>query len=87
MMSRIFFIICTLCVLSCQQNNKVPVPDDNWTLFDSVAAKPLSIQYRNRLEGVFTIEKNQEFGPLAALKWSYTLNGRDSIYHLSMFCE
>ncbi|MFL5809435.1 MAG: glycerophosphodiester phosphodiesterase, partial [Flavisolibacter sp.] len=81
------FIICTLCVLSCQQNNKVPVPDDNWALFDSVAANPLSIQYRNWLEGVFTIEENQEFGPLAALKWSYTLNGRDSIYHLSMFCE
>jgi glycerophosphoryl diester phosphodiesterase len=81
------YIAFVILLVSCQQNAKVPVPVDHWKLFDSSAATPLTISLRERLEGVYMIEQEDEFGPLAAFKWSYTVKGKDSVYHLSIFCE
>ncbi|MGZ5190731.1 MAG: glycerophosphodiester phosphodiesterase, partial [Flavisolibacter sp.] len=82
-MSFIFVILLT----SCQQNSDVEVPEDHWNLFDSAAAMALSAPVRNKMEGVYTIEQSDDFGSVAALKWSYTKTKNDSIFHLSIFCE
>jgi len=81
------FTILPLVFLSCQQNTKVPVPVDDWKLFDSPSAQPLNVSMRNKLEGVYAIEENENFGDLAAIKWSYTVRDADTLYQLSIFCE
>src|SRR4051812_14517963 len=79
--------ILALLVFSCRKNYDAPVPDLSWPIFDSPSAKPLPARTRNKLEGVYSITDGGDvFGGQAALKWSYTVNGRDTIYHLSMFC-
>src|SRR5215212_2294397 len=86
-MTKAFIVFFVVVLVSCQQNSKVPVPEDHWKAFDSSAAKLLLPVSREQLEGIYAIEGNDAFGPLAALKWSYTANKKDSIYHLSIFCE
>lgn len=83
-------IILTLSVLllSCRKNYDVAVPDTSWNVFDSPATTALNNSTRNKLEGVYTVSEGANvFGVLAALKWSYTVNGADTTYHLTMFCE
>lgn len=80
-------ILCML-IFSCKKKYEAPVPDARWDLFSSSTATVLTHNTRNKLEGVYSITDGTDvFGPSAALKWSYTANGRDTTYHLSMFCE
>jgi glycerophosphoryl diester phosphodiesterase len=80
-------ILCIL-VFSCKKNYDAPVPDIKWDLFISPNTTSLISNTRNKLEGVYSVtEATDVFGSLAALKWSYTANGPDTTYHLSMFCE
>lgn len=80
-------ILCIL-ILSCKKNYYAPVPDTKWELFDSPAAATLNNNTHNKIEGVYSITEGTDvFGATAALKWSYTANGTDTMYHLSMFCE
>jgi glycerophosphoryl diester phosphodiesterase len=72
---------------SCHKILKPPVPDTKWELFDSSAIKPLNAQVRQNLEGVYAIENGDDFGDQAALKWSITVNGTDTIHYLSIFCK
>lgn len=77
-----------LFILSCRKNYEAPVPDTHWSLFQSSSATPLKNYTRNKLEGVYSIAEGAEtFGGSAALKWSYTAEGSDTTFHLTMFCE
>lgn len=82
--------IAFLCILvfSCKKNYTAPVPDTKWNLFDSPAATALNSSTRTKMEGVYNIANATDvFGTDAALKWSYTANGADTTYHLTMFCQ
>src|SRR5215211_4183257 len=79
--------IIAVLVLSCHQMLKPKLPDVRWDLFDSPAAMPLKGGMRHAIEGIYGIEGENNFGPAVALKWSYTMSGKDTLWHLSMFCE
>ncbi|MDQ6815115.1 MAG: glycerophosphodiester phosphodiesterase [Bacteroidota bacterium] len=82
--------IAVLCLLiwSCKKNYSAPILDTKWPLFSSPGAIALNNNIRNKIEGVYTISEGTDvFGGSAALKWSYTAEGTDTIYHLSMFCQ
>jgi glycerophosphoryl diester phosphodiesterase len=72
--------------LSCRRDTEAPVPDLTWQLFSSAPARSLPAASFQRMEGVYAIEKGSEdFGALAPAKWSYTVEGTDTLYHLSFF--
>lgn len=74
--------------LSCRRDFEAPVPDTEWDLFDSPAATALASFTRAKTEGVYTLEQGADaFGNLTAAKWSYTVTGADTVYHLSFFLE
>jgi glycerophosphoryl diester phosphodiesterase len=82
----ITIILVSLVIFSCKRNFEAPVPDTRWDLFERAGQLP-SIA-KPGIEGVYNFKEGSEtFGPSAAAKWSYTANGRDTIYHLSLFCE
>jgi glycerophosphoryl diester phosphodiesterase len=71
---------------SCKRNFEAPVPDTSWDLFES--AEKLPSVARPGVEGVYNFQEGSDvFGLSAAAKWSYTANGTDTVYHLSLFCE
>ena len=75
-------------LLSCRKHYDAPVPNSKWDVFNSVSASPLANYTRTKMEGVYSvIEGTDVFGSSAALKWSYTADGKDTTYHLSMYCE
>lgn len=81
----IFF---SLIFFACRRSFEAPVPDLNWALFQSANARPLAAVAFQGLQGVYTVEQGAEtFGTLAAARWSYTAQGQDTTYHLSLFCE
>lgn len=86
---RYLILILLLALLSsCRRNFEVVVPDLTWDQFQSLSAKPLDSTVRKRLEGVYAINQATDvFGPQAVLKWTYTALGKDTTWHLSMFCE
>ena len=75
-------------LMACQRNKEVPVPEIKWNLFDSTAARPLHKSEIRALEGVYAMEAGAEdFGPTAAAKWSYTVEGKDTTAHLSFLFD
>jgi glycerophosphoryl diester phosphodiesterase len=80
-------LLCGLFFLSCKKNVEAPpVPDLTWDLFESAAAQRLPAASFQKMEGVYTIDQGTEdFGTLAPARWSYTVEGTDTTYHLSFF--
>jgi glycerophosphoryl diester phosphodiesterase len=79
-----FFLLLSFVFLSCKRDVDVPVLDLEWDLFAS--ANPLATASFQRMEGVYTVEEGAEaFGNLTPAKWSYTVEGTDTIHHLSFF--
>ena len=77
-----------LLAASCVKKFEAPVPDTGWQKFDSAIATPLSYNTRQKMEGMYTIvDGADQFGELAAIKWSYTVNGLDTSFYISLFCE
>lgn len=82
------FIMICIVLFSCKKNYTAPVPDFTWELFNSSKVFPLTATTKNKIEGVYTISSGADvFGADAALKWSYTINGKDTMYHLTAFCN
>jgi glycerophosphoryl diester phosphodiesterase len=80
-------IFCVL-VFSCKKKYDAPVPATQWDRFNVAEARELNASTRSKLEGVYSVaDATDVFGTSAALKWSYTANGTDTTFHLSMFCE
>src|SRR5258705_1962123 len=87
-MKPILILLLSLACMCCQKNYEAPVPDTHWDLFESPAALPLPSSSRQPMEGMYAITDGKEiFGSLVALKWSYTKNNSDTVFHLSAFCE
>lgn len=81
----LFFL---LLLTSCKRDVDVVVPANDWELFRSPNARPLPAWTKPKLEGVYTIEEGSDLlGSAAALKWSYTVSGNDTTFHLSAFCS
>jgi glycerophosphoryl diester phosphodiesterase len=77
---------CCVWLLSCKKQDEAPVPDLTWTLFSSPAAVSLKPAVLQKMNGVYTIEQgSNDFGTLAPAKWSYTVEGTDTLYHFSFF--
>lgn len=86
MKQLIFFLLYGLLLFSCKREVDTPVLDLDWDLFEAAPARSLSAASFQRMEGVYAIEQGAEdFGDLAPAKWSYTVNGADTVYHLSFF--
>ena len=86
--SLILLIVTCISFLSCKRDFEVIIPDTDWELFNSSAAKPLNSFTRSKSEGVFTLEQGaDDFGNITAAKWSYTANGTDTVFHCSFFFE
>ncbi len=82
-LTMLFLMLC-----SCKRNFEAPVPDTTWALFQSPSAVPLQAFTRQKMEGVYSLSDHENaFGAAAAARWSYTANGPDTVYHLSLFCE
>lgn len=88
-MKNILFLLFAFVMLAgCRRDFDVVIPDTSWALFDDPAATPLSPATRPRIEGVYTVTQGADnFGPQAVARWSYTVTGTDTVYHLSFFCE
>jgi glycerophosphoryl diester phosphodiesterase len=87
-MKGIYVIAGCLLLLSCRREFEAPVPDTTWDLFNSATAKALPAFTRSKAEGVYAIEQGStDFGGSAAAKWSYTVNGTDTVHHFSFFLE
>lgn len=82
------FIAASLLLLSCKKGYEAPVPNLDWDLFTSAGAVRLTANTVKKMDGVYTItDGTSVFGNEAALKWSYTITGTDTTYHLSFFCQ
>lgn len=87
-MKIIFYLLILVGALSCQRNFEAPIPSNDWDLFDNAPSQPLPKNSRDVMEGVYQITEAEDlFNSLAAVKWSYTVKGVDTIFHLSFFCE
>ncbi len=88
-MKYLFYIsLIVLGFSSCIKTFEAPVPDTRWTRFDSASARPLAFATRQRMEGIYTLGNGAgDFGELAAVKWSHYIDGSDSSFYLSFFCE
>jgi glycerophosphoryl diester phosphodiesterase len=88
MMKPYIFVSLLVLIFSCKKDYNAPVPNTKWNVFDSSATTSLTINTRNKMEGVYSVTEGEDvFGNFSALKWSYTANGNDTTYHLTMFCQ
>lgn len=84
----LFSMTVVLALASCKRDVDAPVPDTGWDLFQSSNAQALPHWSRAKTEGVYTIGAGGDFfGSNAALKWSYTATGTDTLWNLSAFCQ
>ncbi|WP_394767638.1 glycerophosphodiester phosphodiesterase [Ferruginibacter sp.] len=87
-MKKIIYLFCISCIFfSCKKEYKVVMPDTGgWDLFNTPAAQALPAATKTAMEGVYTVTNGSDvFGTLAAIKWSYVINGRDTTFHISGF--
>jgi glycerophosphoryl diester phosphodiesterase len=92
MFAKLRFLLSVLgiaCFFShCQYIADAPVPTLLWSEFDAPDAKPLHAAERAGLSGVYQVaEADYPFGKVLAAKWSYTVDGRDTTWHFSLFGE
>lgn len=88
MKTFILFFIILIISASCRRTFEAPIPNMSWDLFQSPGVQPLSKTSREKMEGVYSFTEGQDFfGDSSVLKWSYTANGSDTTFHLSIFCE
>ena len=87
MRALLLLLSCSL-LQSCVKEYEAPVPNTTWELFESNAAVPLGAPVRSRMTGVYDIvEGSAMFGTEAVLEWTWTREGADTAFHVSIFCE
>lgn len=75
-------------ITGCRKELEAPVPDTTWDLFNSVGATPVSLSAQQRMDGVYAVTEGADmFGPQAVVRWTWTCNGADTTYQVSIFCE
>ena len=81
----IFLLFC-LILFACRRDFSAPLPNAEWDLFFSAASRPLTSSTFQKMDGVYAVEEGAgTFGELAPAKWSYTVRGQDTTFHLSFF--
>jgi len=83
-------ILCILLLATflhgCKKDYQVIMPDFSaWPLFTDPSAGSLSYSTRHAMEGVYRVAGTDFFGDYTALKWSYTIQGTDTIFKMSGF--
>ena len=87
-MKALALLSLSLLVIGCQKEYEAPVPNTTWDLFESSGTTPVDPRTQGRMEGVYTVvEGSAHFGGQAVVKWSWTRDGLDTTYHVSIFCE
>ena len=87
-MTKYFLSILFIIFFSCKRDFEAPMPNTSWDLFESPATASLNSFTRQKMEGVYSVLLGEDlFGAATAAKWTYTANGNDTVYHLSLFCE
>lgn len=86
-MKKILCILLLAAFLSgCKKDYQVIMPDFSaWSLFTDSSAGPLSYSTRHAMEGVYSVAGTDFFGDYTALKWSYTIQGTDTVFKMSGF--
>jgi glycerophosphoryl diester phosphodiesterase len=70
------------------RTRRIPTPNRKWRRYDHPEAVPLNASVCNALQGIYTIEEGHDFfGKTAVLKYSYTVEKEETIFHLSFFFE
>lgn len=86
MKQAVYILLFCFFLFSCRRDFSAPVPDADWDLFFSAATRPLASSAFTKMDGVYAVEEGAgDFGPLAPAKWSYTVTGQDTTFHLSFF--
>ncbi|RYD98312.1 MAG: glycerophosphodiester phosphodiesterase [Sphingobacteriales bacterium] len=84
---RLPALLFLLTATACRRQYEVEQPSTAWSLYDA-ATTPLPAGAGARLEGVYNFsDGNDRFGSDAVLKWSYRVDGTDTSYTLSVFCQ
>jgi glycerophosphoryl diester phosphodiesterase len=66
----------------------VPTPRSRWRRFFQRDAVPLEAGLCDALQSIYTVETGSDIlGKTVVLKWSYTVEKKTTVYHLSLFCE
>jgi glycerophosphoryl diester phosphodiesterase len=87
-MIRILLIVAGFVVYVAYRTKKRPIPHRVWKRFTRHGTTPLDAFTVSSLEGIYTVQAGMElFGSSAIVKFSYTVEGKREIYHLSFFCE
>src|ERR1043165_382761 len=87
-MKKIFFVSILLIFFSCRKKFDAPIPNLSWDLFNAPGTQVLKNKVGLKIEGMYNIVGGDDrFGADAALKWTYTVQGTDTIFHLSFFCQ
>lgn len=85
---KLYPLLLMLFFVSCQELIDAPVPNLYWEAFEAQGTKALSAVALQKLEGVYQISvANDDFGDSAVVKWSYDIDGKDTINYLSIFCK
>lgn len=70
------------------RTRRIPTPNRKWKRYDHPDAIPLNATACQALQGIYAIEEGKEhFGETAVLKYSYTVEKEETIFHLSLFCK
>ncbi|MBB1284808.1 hypothetical protein HRH25_10540 [Flavisolibacter sp. BT320] len=70
------------------RTRRIPTPRRRWMRFEHPDAEPLTASHAASLQGVYTLaEGSEQFGKTAVLKYSYTVEKEEQVFHLSIFCE
>jgi glycerophosphoryl diester phosphodiesterase len=70
------------------RTRRVHIPHTQWKRYHRKGTKPIEALTCNDLQGIYIIEEGKSFlGKQAVLKWTYTVERKRTVYHLSFFCE
>lgn len=82
-----FVVIATVFIFQ-KRNKEVPVPDSDWTAFESPGAKALDAGQRKALEGVYSVQSEKDsFGATAVVRWSFTGPDSNRLYRAGIYFE
>jgi glycerophosphoryl diester phosphodiesterase len=66
----------------------VRTPRRRWWRFSQPGAKRLAVETCEKIQGIYSIEEGKDFfGDTAVVKYSYTVERRRRVHHLSFFCQ
>lgn len=73
---------------SCQKDFEAPIPKLTWNLFESPDAVYLDNTSVTSMEGVYVVSEGSDvFGSQVVVKSSFLVEGNDTSFHVSIFCE